>query len=94
MHSLPLGYENKADVNIYDVQEDYVIEAIQGVLEDMKADGINLWYRATLFEMHIKTPNYSEISRNTGIPRTSISQAVEEARTYIQTRLINNNITL
>ena len=94
MHSLPLGYENKADVNVYDVQEDYVIEAIQGVLEDMKADGINLWYRATLFEMHIKTPNYSEISRNTGIPRTSISQAVEEARTYIQTRLINNNITL
>lgn len=77
----------------YDHEKDIAIEAIQGVIEDMKADSIELWFRSTLFEMWIDTPNYSEISRRTGIPRTSISKAVEEAREWIQIQLKNNNIT-
>jgi len=37
--------------------------------------------------MWLDEPNYSELSRKTGIPRTSISQAVNEAIDYIKTRV-------
>ena len=77
----------------YDYDKDIAIEAIQGILEDMKGGTIELWYRSTLFEMWCKQSNYSELSRQTGIPRTSISFAVEEARKYIQKQLQINNIT-
>jgi DNA-binding phage protein len=77
-----------ADDDIYDLQQDMLVEAIQGVLEDMQADNIELWYRSTLFRMWLKEPNFSEISRQTGIPRTSISQAVEECKKYIK-RILN-----
>jgi len=87
MHSLPQSYDNRVDDNTYDHDIDTMLEAVQGVLEDMKADGIDLWFRATLLEMYIKTPNYSEIARVTKIPRTSISVAVEEAKDYIRERL-------
>ena len=40
----------------------------------------------------MKEDNFSELSRQTKIPRTSIAKAVEEARTYIQQQLKNNNI--
>ena len=76
----------------YDYDKDIAIEGIQGVLEDMKGGTIELWYRATLFEMWVKESNYSQLSRQTGIPRTSISHAVEEARKYIQKQLQINNI--
>ena len=76
----------------YNHDKDIAIEAIQGIIEDMKADSIELWFRATLFEMWIDTPNFSEISRRTKIPRTSISQAVDEAREYIQYKIQINNI--
>jgi len=76
----------------YDYEKDIAIEGIQGVIEDMKGSGIELWYRATLFEMYVKQSNYSELSRQTGIPRTSISHAVEEARKYIQQQLEKYNI--
>lgn len=82
------------DDNPYDYERDIAAEAISGVLEDMKADSIELWFRATLFEMWIKEPNYSELARQTKIPRTSISKAVDEAREYIQQTLKNNNISL
>ena len=76
----------------YDYDKDVAIEGIQGVIEDMKGGTIELWYRATLFEMWVKESNYSQLSRQTGIPRTSISHAVEEARVYIQKQLQINNI--
>tara|TARA_R110000803_G_scaffold42632_1_gene91344 strand:- start:79 stop:615 length:537 start_codon:yes stop_codon:yes gene_type:complete len=77
----------------YDYDKDIAIEGIQGVIEDMKGGTIELWYKATLFEMWVKESNYSQLSRQTGIPRTSISHAVEEARKYIQYQLKINNIT-
>ena len=58
----------------------------------MKAESIELWFRSTLFEMYLKEPNYSELARQTQIPRTSISKAVDEARDYIKQVLNNNNI--
>lgn len=92
MHTLPQSHDNIQDDNIYDWEQDIATEAIQGILEDMKADTIELWFRAVLFEMWIKEPNFSELSRQTKIPRTSIAKAVEEAKTYIQLTLQNNNI--
>ena len=92
MHSLPENYDQREDIHVYDYEQDTATEAIQGVLEDMKADGIELWFRAVLFEMYIKEPNYSQLARQTLIPRTSISKAVEEAKEYIQITLKNNNI--
>ena len=92
VHSLTPAADNRQDDNQYDIQLDIATEAIQGVLEDMKGDTLELWYRATLLEMYIDTPNYSELSRATKIPRTSISKAVEEAIEYVQQRLKQNNI--
>ena len=92
MHELPEWHENLQDIEDYDYEQDMATEAIQGILEDMKAESIELWFRSTLFEMYIKEPNYSELARQTQIPRTSISKAVEEARAYIKLTLNNNNI--
>ena len=77
----------------YDVEKDIVIGAIQGIIEDMAADKTELWYRATLFNMWLETPNYSELAKRTKIPRNSISHAVEEAKQFIREQLKQRNIT-
>lgn len=74
----------------YDTDTDLMLDAIEGVIEDMLAEENHIWYIATLFRMWIETPNYSELERRTRIPRTSISQAVNEARNYIQQKLKEN----
>lgn len=81
----------KAD-DPYQLDKDLLTEEAYGILEDMKADNLELWYSATLFEMYVKIGNYSEISRKTGIPRTSVSQGVDEAREYIKATLKKRNI--
>ena len=58
----------------------------------MVADKGRLWLRAVLFQMWIETPNYTELSKITRIPRTSISHAVEEAREHIKQELKNRGI--
>ena len=90
MHTISKPIDD--EVEEYDYDTDYTIEAIEGILEEMQAEGIELWYRATLFRMWIETSNYSEISRKTGIPRTSISQAVEEAREFIKQTLKDRGV--
>ena len=79
-------------VEEYDLELDLKTDAIQGIIEDMHGEGIHTWYIATLFQMWVDTPNFSELSRQTLIPRTSIAQAVEEAREYILNRLKQNGI--
>ena len=66
---------------------DLKIESIQGILEDMESDTTEQWFRAKLFKMWLDQPNYSELERKTKIPRTSISQAVNECINYIKTRI-------
>lgn len=83
-------YDKTAEKRIdeeYDMEIDLTIEAIQGVLEDMESDTVEQWYRAKLFKMWLDEPNYSELSRITGIPRTSISQAVNECKAYVKKRI-------
>lgn len=76
----------------YDYETDLTIEAIQGLLEEMLVEGVEQWFRATLFKMWLEESNYSELSRITKIPRTSISQAVNECREYIQQTLKQRGI--
>ena len=71
----------------YDMEWDLKIESIQGIMEDMEADTVEQWFRVVLFKMWLKEPNYSELSRTTGIPRTTISQAVKECKEYIKQRM-------
>ena len=71
----------------YDHDQDYVVSAIEGIIEDMSCDKTDLWYRATLFQMWLNEPNYSELERKTDIPRNSISHAVNEAKQYIREQL-------
>ena len=77
----------------YDYETDLLIESIQGIMEDMEADTIEQWFRVKLFKMWLDQPNYSELSRITNIPRTSISQAVNECKEYIKKRINNGNNT-
>lgn len=76
----------------YDFNRDRIIEAVMGILEEMNIDNKKLWYNAKLFEMYLETPNYSELSRKTDIPRTTISVAVKEAIEYIKQELKKRNI--
>lgn len=76
----------------YNLHQDTLIEAILGMLEEMDLDGDRLWYISRLFKMWIHQPNYSELSRKTGIPRTSISKAVKECKEYILNELIRRNL--
>ena len=75
----------------YDFETDQLVDSINGLLSDMQAHSIEMWFRAVLLEMWIDTPNFSELSRRTGIPRTSISQAVEEAKDWIKQQLNDRN---
>jgi len=94
VHGLTQKHYNKQDDNIYSIEQDNVTDAIQGILEDMQQDRKGeLYIRSMLFQMWIKESNFSELSRITHIPRTSIAQYVSDAKTYIQQQLKNNNIT-
>lgn len=92
VHSITRESDIDGEYLEYNQNQDEVIGAIQGILEDMMADKSDLWYRATLFQMYIDEPNYSELSRRTDIPRTSISQGVEEAKKYIRKQLQERGI--
>lgn len=92
VHGLTPREENLQDDNLYDYDKDMVTEEIQGILVDMEVESIESWYRATVFKMYIQTGNYSEIARKTGIPRTSVSHAVNEAIDYIKQTLKNRGI--
>ena len=77
----------------YDYYQDIVIDQTERILKSMPAKGVHYWYIKTLFEMHLKEGNYSEIARQTGIPRTSISHAVEECKKYIREELKKSGIS-
>ena len=77
----------------YDHDRDRLVEAIEGIMEEM--DLLleeKLWFDVRLFRMWLDNPNYSSLSRETDIPRTSISNAVQEAKDYILQELKNRGI--
>lgn len=85
-------HDNILDDNEYDHEQDSVTEEILGILTDMSEESKESWYRATMLKMYIEYGNYSEIARRTGIPRTSVSHAVNEAKEFIQQTLKNRGI--
>ena len=64
-----------------------MIELILEILDEMDKTRERLWYMSRLFRMWLETPNFSKLSRDTGIPRTSIAKAVEECIEYIKQQL-------
>ena len=76
----------------YDYELDSVLDAIKTIIEEMIHENKDQWFRATLFQLWLQEPNYSRIGRKIGIPRTSVSNAVNEAKEYIQQELKNRNI--
>ena len=86
------GYDKQDTDSLYDYERDLLTEEIQGILTDMEVDTIETWYQSTIFKMYLKTNNYSEIARNTGIPRTSVSHAVGECGEYIKETLNKRGI--
>ena len=90
MHSLKPTTEPEAIEYNYEI--DITVEAISAILEEMQGEHQQLWYQSKLFQMWMDEPNYSELSRKTGIPRTSISQAVQDCKDYIRLKLKERNI--
>ncbi len=84
---------DKPDQDEYDFETDRLHDSIMGILEEMEiAHDPKLWFDAKLFMMYLEEPNFSAISRKTDIPRTSISNAVQEARQYIIEQLKERKI--
>ena len=79
------------DIN-YNHEQDLVTDSIQVILEEMVTDSKEQWFRSVLFQMYVEDGNYSSISRQTGVPRTSVSRAVAEAKQHILNELKNRGI--
>ena len=73
----------------YDINIDILTEWVNGILDDLLHGDKEEWYRATIFKMCMEQskPNFSEVSRNTGIPRTSVSNAYYECIEYVKNKL-------
>ncbi len=76
----------------YNLEQDNVLEVIETIIEEMVVESRDQWFRATLFQQWLNNQNYSSLSRQIGIPRTTISRSVEEAITYINRELQNRGI--
>ena len=92
MHSLPSTTQLEFSDIDYNYEQDMLIDTIQVILEEMIADSKELYFQAVLFQMYSKEPNFSKISREVGIPRTTISRAVEEAKKHIKQQLKNRGL--
>ena len=92
MHSLPSTTQLEYSDIDYNLEQDILIDTIEVILEEMVADSKERYFQAVLFQMYSKEQNFSKISREVGIPRTTISRAVEDAKTYIKQELKNRGI--
>ena len=70
----------------YDYKQDFLIEQIENMLNEKQTD-VALWFNITLLKMWIETPNYTFLSKQLAIPRTTISRAVNEARKHIKNKI-------
>lgn len=86
--SLPDAHVNIQDEE-YDQDIDLITECINGILDDLRHGDVEQWYMAQIFELCIKGDrvNFSKIARETGIPRTSISNAYYQTIEYVKQKL-------
>lgn len=92
MHSFTSSTQLQEPDIDYNHAEDNVIDMIQTILEEMVSESKESWFQSVLLQMFADTPNYSKIARETGVPRTSISRAVKEAREHIKLKLKQRGI--
>ena len=92
VHGFTSNHHLEAQDIDYNHEKDIVIGAIETCLEEMVIESIEQWFRSVFFQMYMETPNYSQLARKTGVPRTSIARAVEEAKEHIQLTLKNRGI--
>lgn len=80
----------------YDLGVDILTETIAGILEDLRHSDAEHWYMATIFELCVAQPklNFSKIARETGIPRTSVSNAYYECIEYVKIKLLEYGHTI
>lgn len=91
-------YRNSYDELNKDIQDDVVdkqeeedlLNDIENILLKIEANKIEGWYVVNVFKLYIENPNYNHISRETGIPRKSITNAVKTCRALILQELKNN----
>lgn len=86
--ALPESLTNIQDEE-YDIEIDNITETINGILDDLRHGDVEQWYMAQIFELCIrqKRLNFSLIARETGIPRTSISNAYYQTIEYVKQKL-------
>lgn len=76
----------------YNLEIDLDIEAIQGVIEEITVESNEGFYCMTIVQLLMQQEriNFSELERDTNIPRTSISQAYYTGIEMIKERLKKN----
>ena len=87
----------------YDMETDLRIEALQTAIEEIIAElnkdligdkFVRYCMDVVLWTLKQKKPNFSEIERETGIPRTSISNAYYNGLDMIKKRILDNGYNL
>lgn len=89
---------NDYDVLNQDIQDEVVdkqgeedlLNDIEIIMNEIEKRQITGWYYINIFKLYIENPNYNHISRETGIPRKSITNAVKVCRALILQELKNN----
>jgi len=82
------GETPEFETEVYDYEVDEIAGIIQDIIEELKTGGdTTKWYHAQLFTMWLENPNFSQLAKSTGIPRTSISHAVGETKKLILKQL-------
>ena len=83
----------------YNVNLDTLTEHVYGILEDMLHGDNELWFMGSLTKLCLEQDklNFSKLARETGIPRTTISDTYKKTIEYIKDKLNqygNNNTYL
>lgn len=74
------------------ISQEALYEEIDSILNMIEGQNITGWYVSTLFRIYSNDKNYNKISRETGIPRKSITNAVKTCRDLILQELKNKNL--
>lgn len=92
------GYvPDKFEQEDYDIETDLQIESLMTAIEEILAEGDlvkKYCMDVVLLTLKQKRPNFSQIERETGIPRTSISNAYYNGLELIKQKMQDNGTTL
>lgn len=86
--STDISYEEPEDTSL----EEKLVNEIEIILNKIEKQDIAGWYMVNLFKLWVEKKNISAISRETNIPRSSISDAVRGCKETIIKELKKRNI--